>query len=133
MWLLQHLAFCLSPLCSFMRSTSLLNQNICLLRSLRTTCRYPLLTIMLKYFGPTMISVNNTGDICNNEARSGNNCCSGKSITILYSECVSVASVMNRTKRMRRVVPLFVACLAGTYFVTLSHKRHVVMKNVTEH
>jgi hypothetical protein len=90
-------------------------------------------TSMLKFFGATMISLNRTGNICNTEARSRNHCCRGKAITIIYSECMSVALVINHTKRMRRVIPLSVSCLALTYFSTLSHKRHDVMKNVTKH
>ena len=74
-----------------------------------------------------MISANKTGNIRNTEARSRNHCCRGKAISIIYSECVSVALVINRTKSMRRVLPLSVACLALTHFSTLSHKRHDII------
>jgi hypothetical protein len=40
----------------------------------------------------------------NIEARSRNHCCVGKEIGITYSKCVSVALVMQHTKRMRRVI-----------------------------
>jgi len=38
------------------------------------------------------------------------------------TECVSAALVMQRAKRMRRVVLLFVACLALSNLPTLSRK-----------
>ena len=39
-------------------------------------------------------------------------------------ECVSVALVIRRAKRMRRIILLSVACPALPHFPTLSHKRH---------
>ena len=39
----------------------------------------------------------------NNEGRSRNHCCSGKAITITYSECVSVALVIQHEMRMRHI------------------------------
>jgi hypothetical protein len=58
----------------------------------------------------------------NIDARSRNHCYPGKAITISYSECVSVALVIQRAKRMRRIILSSVACLVLPYFSTLSHK-----------
>jgi len=44
-------------------------------------------------------------------------------ISITYSECVSVALVIQHAKRMRRIILSSVACLAVPYSSTLSHKR----------
>ena len=40
----------------------------------------------------------------NFEARWRNHCCRGKGISTTYTECVSVALVIQHTKRMRRIV-----------------------------
>ena len=40
----------------------------------------------------------------NMQACSRNSCCSGKAISILYSECVSVALVIRHAKRIRRMI-----------------------------
>jgi hypothetical protein len=47
-----------------------------------------------------------------------------KTVSITYSECVSVALVIQHAKRMRRVILSSVACLSVPYFFTLSHKRN---------
>jgi hypothetical protein len=59
---------------------------------------------------------------CNREARPCNNCYSGKTIIITYSECVSVDLVIQHVMRMH----LIVICdlLRSTIFPTLSQKRH---------
>ena len=57
-------------------------------------------------------------------ARSRNNFCRRKAISIIHSECVSVALVIQHAKRMRRIILSSVAWLAVPYFTTLSHKRH---------
>jgi len=40
----------------------------------------------------------------NTEALSCNHCCRGKLISITYSECMSIALVIQHAKRMRRVM-----------------------------
>jgi hypothetical protein len=62
--------------------------------------------------------------VCHTEARSRNHCCGGKAISITYSECVSVALVVQHTKRVRPITLSSMACPALPYFSTLSHKKH---------
>jgi hypothetical protein len=69
----------------------------------------------------------------NIEARSRNHCCRGKAISITYSECVSVALVIQHAKRMRRIILSSVGCLTLPYFSTLSHKRHDFREKIIEH
>jgi hypothetical protein len=54
----------------------------------------------------------------NIEARSRNQCCRGKAISITYSEFVSVALVIQHAKRMRRIILSSVACPALPNFST---------------
>ena len=51
----------------------------------------------------------------NNEARSWNHCCSGKAITITYSEKMFVALVIQQAMRMRHIV---ISGLAGSYYTS---------------
>ena len=57
----------------------------------------------------------------NTEARSFNHCCSGKAVSITYSESVFVALDIQHAMRIRRVILSFVAYLTLQYFSTLSH------------
>ena len=55
------------------------------------------------------------------EPLSRNHCCCGKTISITYSECLSVASVIQYATRMRHISSS-VTCLALQHFPTLSRK-----------
>jgi hypothetical protein len=59
----------------------------------------------------------------NIQARSCNQCCSGKAISMTYSECVFVALGIQNAMRMRHIILSYVACPAVQYFSTLCHKR----------
>ena len=71
----------------------------------------------------------------NIEARSCDHCCRGKEISSTYSECVSIALVIQRAMHMHRIIFSPVACLAVPNLFTLSHKLQNFRKkkNVTEH
>jgi hypothetical protein len=58
------------------------------------------------------------------EARLYNHCCSGKTISIIYSELVFVALDIHHAVRIRPITLSSEACLTLLYFSTLSHKRH---------
>jgi hypothetical protein len=51
-----------------------------------------------------------------------------KAVSITYSECVSVALVIQYAKRMRRIILPSVVCLALQSFPRLSHKLHDIGK-----
>ena len=59
-----------------------------------------------------------TGNVLelNIEAISRNHWCRGRAVVITHPGCVSVALVIQRTKRMRLVILSSVACLAVPYF-----------------
>jgi len=69
----------------------------------------------------------------NIERRSRNDYCRGKAKSITYSECVSIALVIQRAKRMLRTVLSPAVCLAVPYFATLSPNRHDFREKVTEY
>jgi hypothetical protein len=58
---------------------------------------------------------------CNNELHLQNHACRGKAISITYSECVSIALVI---QCKHNVILLSVACPALSHFYTLSHRWH---------
>ena len=51
------------------------------------------------------------------EALSGNYICREEAISMTYSECVSVASVSQHAKRIRRIIFETVTYLALSYFL----------------
>jgi hypothetical protein len=94
-----------------------------------TTDCYPL----LEY---TKLSGDQTGNLHTNFNIAGlspYHCCCGKAINITYSQCVSVALIIQHAERMLPIVLLSAAYLAVQYFSTLSHKRHDFRENVNEH
>jgi len=64
----------------------------------------------------------------NFEARSRNNFCRGKEMSIINSECLSVALFIQQTQRMRRIILSCSACPAVQNFSTLSHKEREFRK-----
>jgi hypothetical protein len=69
----------------------------------------------------------------NTEARSRNHLYHGKLISIIYSDCVSVALIIQHAKRMCRVILSSVISLAVSCFSTLFHKRYDFQEKGTEH
>jgi hypothetical protein len=68
----------------------------------------------------------------NIEVRSRNNFYRGRTLSTTYSECVSVALVMQHAKRTRRILLSYVACVAVQYFSTLFSIRHDFRKTFSE-
>jgi hypothetical protein len=56
-------------------------------------------------------------------ARYCNHCCSGKAISITYSQCVSVALCIQHAMCMPHIIVSSAACPALPYISTLFHKR----------
>ena len=83
---------------------------------------------MFWFFSVACINVDETRQTVyvyrNIEARSRNHCCRGKAVRIKYYECVSLAFVIKHAMRMRHITLSYVACLALSYFFTLSRKGH---------
>jgi hypothetical protein len=70
------------------------------------------------------------GYICpTTEARSSSHCCSGKGMSITYSESVFLASGIQHAMHIRHIVT--VACPIEQYLSPLSHKRHDYRKKTT--
>ena len=55
----------------------------------------------------------------NIEMRSRNHCCSGKAVSVSYSEFVRVDFEIRHAKRMLRIILASVACLTVRYFSTV--------------
>jgi len=91
-----------------------------------TTDCYPL----LEY---TKLSGDQTGNLHTNFNIGGlspYHCCCGKAISITYSQCVSVALIIQHAEPMLPIVLLSAVYLAVQYFSTLSHKRQDFKKNI---
>jgi hypothetical protein len=67
----------------------------------------------------------------NTEARSFNRCCSGKAMSIVYYECVSVAFLTSI--QCACAILSSVVCSLRPYFSTLFHKRQDFRENVIKH
>jgi hypothetical protein len=68
----------------------------------------------------------------NIEALSRNSCRRGKTISVKYSECASVALFMQHAKLIRHIILSPVTYLAVQYFPTLSPKRQDFRENFIE-
>ena len=58
------------------------------------------------------------------EVRTLSTCYHGKAVSITYSECVSIALVIQHSTRVPGIILTSVACLILSYFSTLPHKLH---------
>ena len=64
-------------------------------------------TVRCKLSAPSFVklsSLTRQAFVTNNEAHWQYHCCRGKAISIIYSDCVFVALVVQHAKRMRRIV-----------------------------
>ena len=61
-------------------------------------------------------------------------CCGSKAVSVTFYDSVSVASVIQHAKRMRRIILPSVTCPSDPYyfFFALSHKLHDFRKNLLE-
>jgi len=69
----------------------------------------------------------------NIEARSRNHCCRGKATSVTYSDCVSVAFVIEYAMCKSGIILSAVPCLALLYFSASSHKVCDFTKKITAH
>jgi hypothetical protein len=68
----------------------------------------------------------------NNKAHSSNFFCRAKARKITYSECLSVALVIQHAKQIFLILLSSVVSVALPYFFTLSHERYDFRKKVIE-
>jgi hypothetical protein len=64
------------------------------------------------------------------QARSCKHCCSGKAVSISYSEYLFIALIIQHAMRILHIVVC--ALLVVKYFSTLSHNRRDIRKTVIE-
>jgi len=65
-----------------------------------------------------------------NEAGSFNHCCSGKAISVTYSECVSVALVIQHAMRMRHIVICGLHGSSTIFFHIISRRHDFLLKKL---